>query len=151
MLTPNLTEPTVLEAVRDALQSGVCVRIWTNRTLMTAEQIVTAGTTTPACVRSLEKTSRGSRGKLDVHYFDDVQQGATKKSTPTDPTTTLGDRETTPVKLHAKVTIVDDDKVLLGSGNMDAASWRTSQELGVLIESRAVIERFKKEWKHGGI
>ncbi len=31
---------------------------------------------------------------------------------------------------------------------MDAASWKTSQELGVLIESRAVAEEFKKLWKY---
>ena len=31
---------------------------------------------------------------------------------------------------------------------MDAASWKTSQELGVLIESRVVVEEFKKWWKY---
>ncbi|KIW18257.1 hypothetical protein PV08_02545 [Exophiala spinifera] len=157
MLTPNLTEPTVLDAIREALRRGVGVRVWTNRNLMTAEQMVTAGTTTPACVRNLRRTSRGVRGQLDVRFFDDHVQRDTAATTSTSTTKTTpgvippGGRETTPVKLHAKVTIVDDDKILLGSGNMDAASWRTSQELGVLIESRAVIERFKKEWKHGGL
>lgn len=32
---------------------------------------------------------------------------------------------------HLKLTIVDDEIVVLGSGNMDRASWVTSQELGV--------------------
>lgn len=150
ILTPNLTEPAVLGLLSDALHRGVRVLVWTNRRLMTTEQIVTAGTTTPTCVRRLKKMSHGSRGELMVHYFDDHQREATTT------TPSSGDRRdnhsTTPVKLHAKVTIVDDSKLLLGSCNMDAASWRTSQELGVLIQSKTVIERFNKEWnKYGGI
>lgn len=43
------------------------------------------------------------------------------------------------IKTHAKCTIVDDEIVVLGSGNMDRASWFTSQELGVAIEGREVV------------
>ncbi|OAA65668.1 phospholipase d/transphosphatidylase [Niveomyces insectorum RCEF 264] len=38
-----------------------------------------------------------------------------------------------PVKSHLKLTIVDGEHTVLGSGNMDRASWYTSQELGVLF------------------
>jgi phosphatidylserine/phosphatidylglycerophosphate/cardiolipin synthase-like enzyme len=36
-----------------------------------------------------------------------------------------------PVKSHFKTTIVDGEVTVMGSGNMDRASWYTSQELGV--------------------
>jgi phosphatidylserine/phosphatidylglycerophosphate/cardiolipin synthase-like enzyme len=149
MLTPNLTEPTVLEVLLQALARRVKVRIWTNRTLMTMEQLVTAGTTTPTCVETLqnevEQMDIGGH-LLEVSYFDgDDGPGAQHP--------VLREinqyRETVPVKLHAKVTIVDGERILLGSGNMDAASWRTSQELGILIESRDVVHEFVKLWKYG--
>ncbi|KIW65980.1 hypothetical protein PV04_08193 [Phialophora macrospora] len=147
LLTPNLTEPTVVEVLLQALARGVSVRIWTNRTLMTMEQLVTAGTTTPTCIQRLrrraEETERG--GHLEVSYFDgDNGPGAQHP--------VLREieeyRDTVPIKLHAKVTIIDGERILLGSGNMDAASWKTSQELGILIESRAVVNEFMKLWKY---
>ena len=39
----------------------------------------------------------------------------------------------TPVLSHFKMTMVDDDYLVLGSGNMDRASWWTSQEIGLLF------------------
>lgn len=140
MLTPNLTEPAVLEAIYQALLRGVHVCIWTNRTLMTTEQLVTAGTTTSACISNLKRRTRNMQASLEVYFFDD---GPGTQEVP------LADREVTPVKLHAKVTIVDNELLLLGSGNMDAASWRTSQELGILIENKQLLEEFKMQWKYG--
>lgn len=49
-------------------------------------------------------------------------------------------------KSHVKCAVVDGDGdgdgavVVLGSGNMDRASWFTSQELGVAIEDSAVVK-----------
>ncbi len=43
-----------------------------------------------------------------------------------------------PLKSHLKLTVVDDHITVLGSGNMDRASWFTSQELGVALISREV-------------
>lgn len=82
---------------------------------------------------------KGLRGTLKTRYFDDGP-GAQKVHEHA--------REVTPVKLHSKVTIVDGDKILLGSGNMDAASWKTSQELGIFFESREVVEEFKRMWSY---
>lgn len=45
-----------------------------------------------------------------------------------------------PVQSHLKLTIADDELVILGSGNMDRASWYTSQELGVAFFSRSLAE-----------
>lgn len=140
MLTPNLTEPVVIDDLIQAMERGVDVHIWTNRTLMTMEQIVTAGTTTPRCLRILAKRSKTLRGSLKTAFFDD---GPGAKKVPAHA------KEVTPIKLHAKVTIVDGEKILLGSGNMDAASWKTSQELGILVESREVVEEFKRMWSYG--
>lgn len=57
-----------------------------------------------------------------------------------------------PVKSHLKCAIMDDEVVVLGSGNMDRASWYTSQELGVALFSdefagcvRGTIEEGLKE------
>lgn len=41
---------------------------------------------------------------------------------------------------HLKLTIVDDSWTVLGSGNMDRASWYTSQELGVAWYSSSLAE-----------
>jgi phosphatidylserine/phosphatidylglycerophosphate/cardiolipin synthase-like enzyme len=140
MLTPNLTEPVVIDDLIQAMERGVDVHIWTNRTLMTMEQIVTAGTTTPRCLRILAKRSKALRGSLKTVFFDD---GPGAQKVPEHA------KEVTPIKLHAKVTIVDGEKILLGSGNMDAASWKTSQELGILVESRDVVQQFKSMWNYG--
>jgi phosphatidylserine/phosphatidylglycerophosphate/cardiolipin synthase-like enzyme len=152
LTTPNVTAPTVIESLSAALTRGVRITIHTNRTLMTLEQLVTAGTTTPLSLSRLVKQADSrphTRGLLRVHYFDDPESGpggrAAKRGVKD------AEKETTPVKLHAKVTIVDDDKLLLGSGNMDAASWHTSQELGVLLEGRDIVREWKKQWPYGNL
>jgi phosphatidylserine/phosphatidylglycerophosphate/cardiolipin synthase-like enzyme len=48
-----------------------------------------------------------------------------------------------PVKSHLKLTVVDDEVTVLGSGNMDRASWFTSQELGVALLSKELAEHVK--------
>ena len=40
---------------------------------------------------------------------------------------------------HIKCTVVDEEVIVLGSGNMDRASWFTSQELGIALEGRQVV------------
>jgi phosphatidylserine/phosphatidylglycerophosphate/cardiolipin synthase-like enzyme len=152
LTTPNVTAPTVLASLSSALRRGVRITIHTNRKLMTLEQLVTAGTTTPVSLSRLVKDADSrpqTRGLLRVHYFDEPESGpggrAAKRGVKD------AEKETTPVKLHAKVTIVDDDKLLLGSGNMDAASWHTSQELGVLLEGRDIVQEWKKRWPYGNL
>ncbi|KAI9647169.1 hypothetical protein NHQ30_003552 [Ciborinia camelliae] len=50
-------------------------------------------------------------------------------------------KESRPVKLHLKMTIIDNEITVLGSGNMDRASWVTSQEVGIAIFSEQVSRR----------
>jgi len=128
--TPNLTAAPVLTAILSTLQRGIDIHIVTSERLMILEQLVTAGTTTSRCISKLIsryqdisyasspsdlEAGRGRRGKLRIDYFV--------------PKTGNGDRE--PQQSHLKCTIVDQELVILGSGNLDRASWYTSQELGV--------------------
>ncbi|KAF2435874.1 phospholipase D/nuclease [Tothia fuscella] len=134
--TPNLTTPPVLSAILKALQRGVDVHIVTSERLMILEQLVTAGTTTARCVKKLikryksftssmplpdEEVALQSRiGKLIIEYFTPKEGGARGE----------------PQQSHLKLTIVDQQWTILGSGNMDRASWYTSQELGVAFLSK---------------
>jgi phosphatidylserine/phosphatidylglycerophosphate/cardiolipin synthase-like enzyme len=144
--TPNLTSPPVLSAINKALTRGVDVTIVTSRRMMLLEQIITAGTTTGWCIRGLVKRYRRlcnsarkqvlaqaeagepvdleaqavAPGSFQISYFRS-RAGSTSAEEP--------------VHSHLKLSIFDGQHTVLGSGNMDRASWFTSQELGVLIQS----------------
>ncbi|KAG9573388.1 hypothetical protein KCU86_g15940, partial [Aureobasidium melanogenum] len=128
--TPNLTAPPVLKAILSTLQRGINIHIVTSERLMILEQLVTAGTTTSRCISKLIsryqdgsspsppsdlEAGRAQLGRLRIDYFV--------------PKVGNGDKE--PQQSHLKCTIVDQELVILGSGNLDRASWYTSQELGV--------------------
>lgn len=139
--TPNLTSPPVIAALLNALARGVSVSITTNERLMFLEQLVTAGTTTPACVASL--TAHHQRLKSQDHEAQSLYQHADDTSVGRLHIAYFsgepghGDlRNAVPVASHLKMTVVDKEVIVLGSGNMDRASWYTSQELGVAFESR---------------
>lgn len=141
--TPNITSPPVLSSLFNALERGVNVQILTSERLMRLEQIVTAGTTTARCIEKLirryktllpqkgryntdEEAAICARrpGRLRVSYFRPEQH----------------DQEN-PQQSHLKMTIVDGDVVVLGSGNLDRASWFTSQELGVAFFNKELVSR----------
>ncbi|CAD0112414.1 unnamed protein product [Aureobasidium uvarum] len=127
--TPNLTAPPALTAILSTLRRGINIHIVTSEKLMILEQLVTAGTTTSRCITKLIskyqtlyssspsdlEAGRPKPGKLRIDYFI-PREGS-------------GDKE--PQQSHLKCTIVDQEFVILGSGNLDRASWYTSQELGV--------------------
>jgi len=138
ILTPNLTSPPVLSALFSALARGVDVTIITNRRMMLLEQLLTAGTITELCVWRLRRRYTALRagsdveqsravGTLTIGYFQPVANSGPE------------------VKCHVKCTIVDGRVVVLGSGNMDRASWFTSQELGVAIQDKEVVAQVKGE------
>jgi phosphatidylserine/phosphatidylglycerophosphate/cardiolipin synthase-like enzyme len=133
--TPNVTCAPVLDALKDALSRGVNVRIVTSEGLMTLEQLVTAGTTTRRCIRHLiqqyeniqpgdEEAARPRMGQLHISYY-----------IPRSPV------QHEPVQSHLKLTIIDGSVIIFGSGNMDRASWYTSQELGVAFYSEELCAR----------
>lgn len=157
LVTPNLTSPPVISALLAALKRGVNVTIITNRRMMVLEQLLTAGTFTEFCVWNLRRrwkqllNSKGpstfaatmeegrypNPGALQVGYFIPNAHYA---------------------KCHIKCTVIDDRVSVLGSGNMDRASWYTSQELGFALEGVDVardiwarIERELDEGEMGGV
>ena len=137
IVTPNVTCNAVVDALLAALARGVDVRIRTSYNMMLIEQIVTAFTTTERTLKSFiqryqqlvashrEHTAaqdmeaqRPQPGRLEIMYFKSQQTAEDKDE---------------PVFSHLKMTLVDEAFLVLGSGNMDRASWYTSQELGVLL------------------
>lgn len=148
--TPNLTAAPVLSALLEALARGVDVQILTSERLMILEQLVTAGTTTSRCVKKLIKRYRQlvslnsqslisdeeaaiasvRPGQLHVSYFEPMH-GPRKR----------GREAGEPQQSHLKMTIVDDDVLILGSGNLDRASWFTSQELGVAFFHKDMVKK----------
>ncbi|UPX12750.1 uncharacterized protein EKO05_0003288 [Ascochyta rabiei] len=146
--TPNITAPPVLSALVEALARGIDVAILTSARLMTLEQLVTAGTTTSRCVKTLIKRYNSlnslalSRpydeeaaitpakvGKLCISYFEPRHSHQ------------RNEERGEPQQSHLKMTIVDGEVLVLGSGNLDRASWFTSQELGVAFFGTDVVQR----------
>ncbi|KAH6603146.1 phospholipase d transphosphatidylase [Trichoderma cornu-damae] len=142
LVTPNLTSWPVLDALLEALSRGVHVQLRTGRNMMVIEQLVTAGTTTSWCLRRFRKKYQAlckrskrsgleaqpvSPGQLEIFYYKRLGDGA--------------NLEDEPVSSHFKMTMVDGEYLVLGSGNMDRASWWTSQEIGVLFYMPGFRER----------
>lgn len=143
--TPNLTSPPVLAAILDTLARGVDVDIVTGRKMMVWEQMLTAGTTSQRCIRRLTKdyarlcesrrrlsaaSQHGSAIDVDV----EAQLPSPGLLTISYFRPTNGHTTQEPVQSHVKLSIFDGERVILGSGNMDRASWFTSQELGILVQ-----------------
>ena len=136
-LTPNLTSPPLIKAILTALNRGVDVLVITNRRMMVLEQLLTAGTITELCVWNLVRQYHKLKFTIASHSATRAEEGR-------DPVGQLrvgyfvSGRE---AKCHVKCTIADGDSIVLGSGNMDRASWYTSQELGVALQGREIVQR----------
>lgn len=164
LVTPNLTAAPAIAAIRDALTRGVRVTLVTNDALMRAEQWATACTTTTRQVAQLRAwyARSGARGVLHIGWFTALAGDAELAETgPSSPVQSSRRRAATdqnldieaalgnvnqharahPVKSHLKCTAVDGRLVLLGSGNMDRASWVTSQELGIAVQDADAVRR----------
>jgi phosphatidylserine/phosphatidylglycerophosphate/cardiolipin synthase-like enzyme len=146
--TPNVTAPPVLSSLLKALERGVDVTILTSERLMILEQLVTAGTTTSRCIQRLIQRhkklyyrafrprtdeeaaiSAPRPGRLRISYFEPINGPKTK-----------GREGGEPQQSHLKMTIVDGEVLVLGSGNLDRASWFTSQELGVAFFDKELVK-----------
>ena len=162
MITPNLTSPPVVDRLLDALARGVDVRVTTNRRMMVVEQVVTTLTVTEFWIWRLtrrykhlqnrshgrkrwtdggprlleEAQSQPSIGRLTIRYFCPEAVGIRTDADAL-------------VKSHVKCTIFDESAMVLGSGNMDRASWYTSQELGVAISDSAVTHQIGEMLRAG--
>lgn len=144
--TPNVTCQPVLWAIDEALARGVDVQIVTSRRLMVMEQIATAHSTTEVELKKLRRRHRHLIKNYNKNSSSDPEAALRKPGAlrvayyhPKDDVNVKKDKEE-PVKTHIKLTIVDDEIVVLGSGNMDHASWYTSQELGVAFFSKELAK-----------
>lgn len=68
-------------------------------------------------------------GKLHISYFE-PRTGFKDDS----------EEKEEPQQSHLKMTIVDGEVLVLGSGNLDRASWFTSQELGIAFFGENVVK-----------
>ncbi|KAF2686171.1 phospholipase D/nuclease [Lentithecium fluviatile CBS 122367] len=150
--TPNITAPPVLSSLLKALERGINVTILTSERLMILEQLVTAGTTTSRCVKKLiarhkklflhthrpatdeeAAISAPRPGRLRISYFE-----------PVDGAKSRGIEGGEPQQSHLKLTVVDGEVLVLGSGNLDRASWFTSQELGVAFFDTELVKNVER-------
>jgi phospholipase D-like protein len=146
--TPNITCKPLIKCLLEALGRGVDVHIITSERLMILEQLVTAGTLTNWCIDALiknyhsllrsrnmqdEESALREPGQLRVEYFIS-REGAVQGE---------------PVQSHIKVSIFDNQVVVLGSGNMDRASWFTSQELGVGFCCKELVKIVRNTLQEG--
>ncbi|KAH9220136.1 hypothetical protein DL95DRAFT_290515 [Leptodontidium sp. 2 PMI_412] len=149
--TPNITCAPVISALHSALTRGVDIHLITSSRLMILEQLVTAGTITEFEMWKLRRRYRGLCGKFererkrgfDVESAGRKQPGVLRIGYYHPREGVVGEEE--PVKSHLKLVIVDEEVTVLGSGNMDRASWYTSQELGVALFSKEVASEIRKD------
>lgn len=115
--------------------------------MMLLEQLFTAGTVTELCVwwlvRRYRRLLRRDKARAGAGGGDEERggKGVGRLRVGYYRPGLFADRDgeemrEEPVKSHLKMTVVDGEVVVLGSGNMDRASWFTSQELGVAFVSR---------------
>lgn len=137
LLTPNFTSLPVISALLDALQRGVDVTIITNRRMMVLEQLLTAGAITEFCVWKFRRRFRNLVTSRRKSTASNIEEGRSREVG----SLRLGyfAPDSHYAKSHIKCTIVDEETVVLGSGNMDRASWYTSQELGIALEGAEVV------------
>jgi phosphatidylserine/phosphatidylglycerophosphate/cardiolipin synthase-like enzyme len=150
--TPNVTAPPVLSALLAALGRGIDIQILTSERLMILEQLVTAGTTTSKCMKKLIKRYKALSVSRRLPPHDEESAIAPRKPgrlhisffEPRDGHKRRGEEAGEPQQSHLKMTMVDGEVVVLGSGNLDRASWFTSQELGVAFFSKKLVEEVGK-------
>jgi phosphatidylserine/phosphatidylglycerophosphate/cardiolipin synthase-like enzyme len=143
--TPNVTSQPAIAAILEALKRGVDVAIVTSESLQVLEQIITAGTTSPRCVSKLiaQHEALANTRSADIEDAAALRLGKLKVSyyKPRDGQEASHDE---PVQSHFKLTIVDGEVAVFGSGNMDRPSWYTSQELGVAFFDRAFVAKVEE-------
>jgi phosphatidylserine/phosphatidylglycerophosphate/cardiolipin synthase-like enzyme len=143
--TPNVTSQPAIAATLEALKRGVDVTIVTSERLQLLEQIITAGTTSPRCVSKLiaQHEALANTRSADIEDAAALRLGKLKVSyyKPRDGQEASHDE---PVQSHFKLTIVDGEVAVFGSGNMDRPSWYTSQELGVAFFDRAFVAKVEE-------
>ena len=75
--------------------------------------------------------------KIGVTVYEIAPEGAAR-------TRRFGDFGTSISRLHAKVAVLDDDRIFIGSMNLDHRSASINTELGLVIESSELVKEFNE-------
>ncbi|KAK6500364.1 hypothetical protein TWF481_010707 [Arthrobotrys musiformis] len=137
--TPNVTAKPLMDALMRAVKRGVTVEVVTSIGMMKWEQLVTAGTTTEKCLAkmvgelgrwkaTLDEESAPTTGGLWIYRYN-VRQRPPLLPYIKRPEDNF--KMTWFEKSHVKCLVVDEEVMVLGSGNFDRASWATNQEVNV--------------------
>ncbi|KAJ9624940.1 hypothetical protein H2203_004890 [Taxawa tesnikishii (nom. ined.)] len=155
--TPNLTSPPVLHALLNALSRGIdrashdpraarhrrdndlALRPQTHKRTPTPAApsppppVPSASSSSSALALAEEGRLTGRNiGALRIEFY---HARTTAEQVAPDRAAVGVITAAEPVQSHLKLSTVDDEVVVLGSGNLDRASWYTSQELGVAFFS----------------
>jgi putative cardiolipin synthase len=115
-----------MERLGRAVGNGVKVTIYTNSLASTDEPLVYLG----------YARYRDDLLKLGFEIYEVApHRGAS---------TNLGAFGTSISRLHAKISVVDDDRIFVGSMNLDSRSARINTEIGLIVESAEVVREFRR-------
>ena len=132
IISPNLNDPNVMEALAAAARRGVKVNILLPKDYLFLKSLFDRSTNR-AVVRWIERMPRDDRQRVSLRWFS--EDGKSYADT------------------HAKFVSIDRRWCYVGSQNMDNQSWSFSRELGVGIDSDDITERLMREifipdWEH---
>ncbi|KAL6865660.1 hypothetical protein ACO1O0_001755 [Amphichorda felina] len=144
--TPDLNAAPLLPALADALERGVDVTYYVCFGYNDAgESIPGQGGTNEQAARALmallgrkrrprrpEEEEEEQRGRLRIYQYVAKDQDR--------PIHQLFKSRS----CHIKLLIADDDVAVQGSGNQDTQSWFHSQEINVMVDSRAVCAQWRE-------
>jgi phosphatidylserine/phosphatidylglycerophosphate/cardiolipin synthase-like enzyme len=84
---------------------------------------------------------RSGVGRLSISYYQSQSRLQAQGSSPQEVERQAPDE---PVQSHFKLTIIDGEVAVFGSGNLDRASWFTSQELGLAFFGREFVSKVEE-------
>lgn len=109
-----------------AVGNGVKVTVYTNSLSSTDEPLVYLG----------YARYRDDLLKLGFEIYEVAPQLGER--------TRLGTFGAAITRLHAKISVIDDDRIFVGSMNLDSRSARINTEIGLVVESAEIVREFMR-------
>ena len=133
IMTPNFNELLVWDRLVRAANRGVTIHLLVPRDHLNLPSFVDIAPNRSLGIL-LDRLTPAERRRIDVRWFSEP--------------------DGTPADNHAKIVIVDDAWVYIGSQNMDRQSWGYSRELGIGVDDAATAravsaEVFDEAWADG--
>ena len=126
--TPTLNAEPLVPAIRAACERGLDVILYVCLGYNDAGELLPRQGGTNEMVAFQLYASLSARGKTHLHYHWYVAKDQTR------PIPQVHKQRS----CHIKLMIVDETVGIMGNGNQDTQSWYHSQEINVMLESRAV-------------